>query len=153
LGEYPGICREKELLFQQNFTAIRFNRNSFEAETGDPVILRKEGIPAYHIGSICDDIDFNITHVFRGIDLRESTQIQKEIAQAAGIAAFDEIQFHHHELLLDAEGQKLSKSIGNAAHNQPDSVYTEFARWMGLSIPQGANLKIQDLLDFPLSII
>ena len=152
-GEYPGICREKDLLFQQDFTAIRFNRNSFEAETGDPIILRKEGIPAYHIGSICDDIDFNITHVFRGNDLRDSTQIQKEIAQAAGIAAFDEIQFHHHELLLDTEGQKLSKSIGNAARNQPDSVFTEFAQWMGLSIPQGANLKIQDLLDFPLSII
>jgi len=152
-GDYPGICRSKGLVFQEDVTAVRFNRSAFGADSGDPVILRKEGISAYHIGSICDDIDYGITHVFRGNDLKDSTQIQKELARAAEIEVFETIQFHHHELLLDAEGQKLSKSGGNAARNQTESVITEFARWMGYSVPEGATLKIQELLDFPLSII
>jgi glutamyl-tRNA synthetase len=152
-GDYPGICRSKGLVFQEDVSAVRFNRSAFGVDSGDPVVLRKEGISAYHIGSICDDIDYGITHVFRGNDLKYSTQIQKEIALAAEIVAFDKIQFHHHELLLDTEGQKLSKSGGNAARNQPDSLITEFARWMGYSVPEGATLKIQELMDFPLSII
>lgn len=152
-GEYPGVCRKKNLVFQQDSTAIRFNRSSFGFDDGDPVILRKEGIPAYHIGSICDDIDFNVSHVFRGNDLKDSTQVQKEIAKSAGMAAYDTIQFYHHELLLDKEGQKLSKSNGNTANDQPGFIITEFAQWAGFQIPTGANLKIQDLLDFPLSII
>ena len=152
-SEYPGVCRARNLVFQQNVTAIRFNRATFGFNVGDPVILRKEGIPAYHIGSICDDIDFNITHVFRGNDLFDSTQMQKEIAKAAGLDRLNEIEFQHHRLLLNNEGQKLSKSVGNAVEDKNEAIFTDFALWMGYSPTKPLPQNLTDLLKIPLSII
>jgi len=147
---YPGFCRSKNLVFQQNVTAIRFNRATFGFDSGDPVILRKEGIPAYHIGSICDDIDYKITHVFRGNDLSDSTQIQKEIAQAACLTRFNEIEFQHHCLLMNDTGQKLSKSLGNAFDDVDKTIFAEFAQWMGYSPAKPLPQNLTDLLELPL---
>ncbi|MBM3920186.1 MAG: hypothetical protein FJ347_03070 [Sphingomonadales bacterium] len=152
-GEYPGFCRSRNLVFQRNVTAIRFNRATFGCDAGDPVILRKEGIPAYHIGSICDDIDYNITHVFRGNDLSDSTQIQQEIAQAAGLPRFSEIKFQHHRLLMSDTGQKLSKSLGNAVDAGHKTIFADFALWMGHSPTKPLPKNLTDLLELPLSII
>lgn len=153
LGEYPGTCRAKNHVFRQDMTALRFNRSSFGFEVGDPVILRKDGIPAYHVGSICDDVDFGVTHIFRGSDLKESTLLQSEIALAAGMAAFGEIEFQHHPLILDPQGQKLSKSVGNAVGKSSDTLIQDFALWMGNSLRKATPQNLSDLLDLPLSII
>jgi glutamyl-tRNA synthetase len=134
-------------------TALRFNRSSLGFEVSDPVILRKDGIPAYHIGSICDDVDFGVTHIFRGSDLKESTLLQSEIALAAGMAAFGEIEFQHHPLILDPQGQKLSKSVGNAVDKSSDTLIQDFAVWMGNSLRKATPQNLSDLLDLPLSII
>lgn len=153
LGEYPGICRTKNLDFEQNSTSLRFNREALGFTFGDPIILRKDNIPAYHIGSICDDIDFGVTRVFRGKDLIESTQLQKEMASAAAISDYDDIQFQHHELILDSNGEKLSKSLGNAAGSQEGLLIKEFAVWMGLSPQSNPIHNLADLMALPLSII
>lgn len=152
-GEYPGVCREKNHVFLPDMTSLRFNRSSLGFEVGDPVVLRKDGIPAYHIGSICDDMDFGVTHVFRGSDLKESTLLQTEIARAAGMAAFEKIQFQHHPLILDPQGQKLSKSVGNASGKPDDAIIQDFAVWMGYSQKETMPQNLRDLLDLPLSII
>lgn len=152
-AEYPGICRTKNLDFEQNITSLRFNREALGFTFGDPIILRKDNIPAYHIGSICDDIDFGVTRVFRGKDLIESTQLQKEMASAAAISDYDDIQFQHHDLLLDSKGQKISKSAGNAAGSQEGLLIKEFAVWMGLSPQSNPIHNLADLMALPLSII
>ncbi|MEK0420194.1 MAG: hypothetical protein RLZZ161_45 [Bacteroidota bacterium] len=152
-AEYPGICRKKERVFQLEVTSIRFNRSTFGFDSGDPVIFRKEGIPAYHIGSICDDVDFSVTHVFRGKDLSDSTQLQKEIADAAGIGRFGDIEFRHHSLLKDNAGQKLSKSIGNATRMDFDTIFADFALWMGYRDANELPQNLHDLLVSSLSII
>jgi hypothetical protein len=41
------------------------------------VVWRKEGIPAYQLSSLLDDLLFGITHIVRGIDLLPSTEMQQ----------------------------------------------------------------------------
>ena len=36
------------------------------ADMSDPVVLREDGSPLYHLCSVIDDVDFGITHVVRG---------------------------------------------------------------------------------------
>jgi len=43
---------------------VSFNGNTMS----DPVLIRNDGTPLYHICSVIDDIDFGITHVVRGED-------------------------------------------------------------------------------------
>jgi len=81
----------------------------------DPVVRRRDGIPAYQIASLCDDIHFGIDLVVRGEDLRASTAVQLFIAEQMGYTGFCNTTFHHHPLLTDANGAKWSKSAGAEA--------------------------------------
>ncbi|MCS6929924.1 MAG: glutamate--tRNA ligase family protein [Saprospiraceae bacterium] len=108
----------------------------------DFVVRRRDGIPAYQLVSVADDIHFGVTHVIRGEDLRPSTHAQQYLAQCAGLLDFNKIIFLHHPLLLDAAGNKLSKSSGARAlhqphnrHSAPTLVYTTVARWLKLEEP------------------
>ncbi len=79
------------------------------------VIRRRDGLPAYHIASLADDVDYGITDIVRGEDLRLSSFSQAYLAEILGLSAFREIRFEHHPLLLGADGEKLSKSAGAKA--------------------------------------
>lgn len=76
-------------------------------EQGNFVIRRSDGLAAYQITSIADDMHYGIDTVVRGEDLTASTAMQ--------IYLFSKLHrkapvFFHHPLLLDSAGQKLSKS-------------------------------------------
>jgi glutamyl-Q tRNA(Asp) synthetase len=47
-----------------------------------------------------------VTHVVRGRDLYESTSVHRLLQELLGLPA---PPYHHHRLLLDADGKKLSK--------------------------------------------
>lgn len=79
-------------------------------QLGDFVIWRKDGIPAYQWVSLIDDVDYGITHIVRGQDLLSSTAAQLWLSELAGYS-FDQVQFLHHPLVTDENGQKLSKSV------------------------------------------
>ena len=93
------------------------------------VVRRRDGIPAYQIANVVDDLYFGVTHAVRGHDLFDSTLAQQWLASAtpslewpstlgAGLphpANFGAIQFLFHPLLLDDRGEKLSKSAGSAS--------------------------------------
>ena len=83
---------------------------------GDPVIRRRDGLPAYHIASLADDLDDRINLIVRGEDLLASTATQLAIAEALGDTglAFRKTQFLHHGLLTGENGIKLSKSQGDS---------------------------------------
>jgi glutamyl-Q tRNA(Asp) synthetase len=74
---------------------------------GDVVLGRKDVPTSYHLSVVIDDALQGITHVVRGQDLFAATglhrllQILLELPQPI---------YHHHRLILDAEGRKLSKS-------------------------------------------
>jgi glutamyl-tRNA synthetase len=80
------------------------------ASLSDPVLVREDGTYLYTLPSVVDDIDFGITHIIRGEDHVANTGVQIQIfeALAAGQPAFA-----HHNLLVGADGQALSKRLGS----------------------------------------
>jgi glutamyl-Q tRNA(Asp) synthetase len=74
---------------------------------GDVVLVRKETPTSYNLSVVLDDAVQEITHVVRGTDLEAATDIHALLAGLLGLAA---PLYHHHALLTDAHGQKLSKS-------------------------------------------
>lgn len=109
---YDGHCRTQALTFVPGQTQIRLLS---PAPSQDIVLWRKENDPAYHLASLVDDTDFGITHIVRGEDLRESTDVQLMMAQLAPgrFGSFLKIQFTHHPLIVAADGSKLSKSTAS----------------------------------------
>ena len=58
---------------------------SFEAkDLSDPVLIREDGSPLYHICSVIDDIDFEITHITRGEDHVSNTACHVQMFEALG---------------------------------------------------------------------
>ena len=76
------------------------------------VVRRKDGVPAYQLASVVDDLHFGIDFIVRGEDLWPSTLVQLHLAAALEAPAFSAIRFFHHPLLKDSDGEKLSKSAG-----------------------------------------
>lgn len=77
---------------------------------GDVVIARKEVPTSYHLAVVVDDAAQGVTHVIRGADLKPSTSVHRLLQHLLGLP---EPRYRHHALVLDAEGRKLSKSIGS----------------------------------------
>lgn len=134
---YPGICRHKKLLPNEPGTALRlvilpekmpirfFDYFTGQLHTidltktmGDLVIRRKDGLPAYQIASLCDDITYGINTIVRGSDLLNSTAAQLYLADLLGKTHFLNAHFFHHPLLTSASGEKLSKSAGSSSIKQ-----------------------------------
>jgi glutamyl-Q tRNA(Asp) synthetase len=74
---------------------------------GDVVIARKETPTSYHLAVVVDDALQGMTHVVRGQDLYQATSVHRVLQALLGLHA---PLYHHHRLILDAEGKKLSKS-------------------------------------------
>jgi glutamyl-Q tRNA(Asp) synthetase len=77
---------------------------------GDAVILRKDIPASYHLAVVVDDARQGVTHVTRGRDLYAATDLHRLLQV---LLSLPEPVYHHHELLSDAEGRKLSKSAGD----------------------------------------
>jgi glutamyl-Q tRNA(Asp) synthetase len=74
---------------------------------GDVVLARKETPTSYHLSVVIDDAEQGVTHVVRGQDLFAATSVHRVLQALFALAA---PIYHHHRLILDADGQKLSKS-------------------------------------------
>src|SRR5262245_52309556 len=77
------------------------------AAWGDVVLARKETPTSYHLSVVVDDALQGVTHVVRGTDLFWSTSVHRLLQALLGLPA---PSYHHHRLILDENGQKLSKS-------------------------------------------
>ena len=82
------------------------------ASVSDPVFVKEDGQFLYTIASVCDDIDFGITHVIRGSDhvTNTATQIQLLETMKSTIPTYA-----HHSLLTGLTGNNLSKRFGSLA--------------------------------------
>lgn len=78
---------------------------------GDVVLARKDIGVSYHLAVTTDDEAQKVTDVVRGEDLFQSTHIHVLLQRLMG---WSTPSYHHHRLLLDGEGSKLSKR-GQAA--------------------------------------
>jgi glutamyl-Q tRNA(Asp) synthetase len=74
---------------------------------GDVVLARKETPTSYHLAVVVDDALQGVTHVVRGQDLQPATSVHR-VLQA--LLSLPVPVYHHHRLIMDAEGRKLSKS-------------------------------------------
>lgn len=123
------------------------------ASVSDPVLIRHDGQVLYTLASVCDDIDFGVTHVVRGSDHVTNTATQIQIIGALGGAV---PSFAHHSLLTGPQGEALSKRLGTlalrdlrAAGVQPMALLSLMAR-LGSSQPvelQGSMDEIAEGFD------
>ena len=77
------------------------------AAWGDVIVGRKETPTSYHLSVVIDDALQGVTHVVRGQDLFWSTSVHRVLQALLDLPA---PSYHHHRLILDADGKKLSKS-------------------------------------------
>jgi glutamyl-Q tRNA(Asp) synthetase len=79
---------------------------------GDVVLGRKDVPTSYHLSVVLDDALQGVTHVVRGEDLRAATAVHALLQRLLGLPS---PLYHHHGVVLDEEGRKLSKSIASTA--------------------------------------
>jgi len=152
---YPGTCRDARISLQgqvawrfpispehaETWTDIFLGETVVNpaSETGDFIIRRKDGSPAYQLASFIDDRHFQVTHIIRGMDLLPSTAAQRYLARRWPEPNFLKVLFGHHELLTDSAGRKLSKSAGDTAlkllrqqQNALPQLYRSAGKMLGL---------------------
>jgi glutamyl/glutaminyl-tRNA synthetase len=126
---YPGTCRDRGTDAPAGEHALRFRLETEVARVRDPegaafflhperdlgdfILLRKNGDPAYQLTSLVDDEELGINFIVRGLDLMPSTGVQVALAETLGLRTFPQARFWHHSLILDDQGEKLSKSVGS----------------------------------------
>lgn len=130
---YPGTCRDRAMAEAQPGDTIRLNMEKAATqapphsfmETGDPffgeyrldpehlvqhvgdiILVRRNMGSSYHLSVVVDDADQGITHVTRGADLFEATQIHV-LLQA--LLQLSTPAYHHHALIRDETGKRLAK--------------------------------------------
>ncbi|WP_317191245.1 glutamate--tRNA ligase family protein [Hymenobacter sp. BT523] len=120
----------------------------------DFVVRKKDGVAAYQVASVVDDLRLGTNLIVRGLDLQPSTAAQLWLAeQLAETAGFNvsRVQFYHHPLLTNAAGQKLSKSqqlpldAGVLSGGKgPEMVFEAITDLWGL--PHGSSSSLDELM-------
>lgn len=178
-GQYPGTCRalsrdaraakRAELAAQNRVPAIRLRAEATEYTihdalvgeyTGevDDFILRRGGQRpadptqgmdwAYNLAVVVDDAHQGVDQVVRGDDLLSSAPRQAYLANLLG---YDEPEFVHVPLVLNPEGNRLSKRDGAVTLRQlleepgrgPGDVVKLLARSLGYEASSAAELLSQ----------
>jgi glutamyl-tRNA synthetase/glutamyl-Q tRNA(Asp) synthetase len=108
---YPNTCRGRSLDGAGPDDALRC-RIDHDSTFGDPIVRRRDGGFAYHLASIVDDAREGVTRVVRGHDLETTTSTQIALQRLLG---FETPEYHHHLLLLEPRGDKLTKLHGSVS--------------------------------------
>lgn len=122
---YPGTCRGRErpgedtpfawrldlaatgLPLEQPWRDLLVGPRRGRADAGgDPVLMRKDMAPAYHLACVLDDAFQGVNLVVRGRDLEAATPLQRLLQRLLGLP---EPTYLHHRLLLAADGRRLAK--------------------------------------------
>lgn len=116
-GEHTEACQKKQ--FENLACAVKFKSrgevfswsDGFQgreqlALSDDFVLKRKDGLYAYQLAVVCDDIEQKISHVVRGYDLLDSTPMQLALYHALGHQA---PELSHFPVIVSQSHQKLSK--------------------------------------------
>jgi glutamyl-tRNA synthetase len=88
------------------FKPLKRRPHATESSYEDPIILKSDGLPTYHLANVVDDHHMKITHVIRGSEWMPSTPKHIAMYNAFG---WTPPEFAHVGLLIDEQGNKLSK--------------------------------------------
>ena len=151
-GGCPGGCRTRDLLLEPGKTALRLHvpRGTavpvgehvvhVDEVMGDFVVWRRDDLPSYHLASVIEDRDLGTTHLVRGADLLESTAAQFLLASQLGAPSVLDATYLFHDLITDADGAKLSKSVATSGPLAHDDRTRDLIHAMALQL--GAALGI-----------
>ena len=159
-GRYPGTCRKRGVPEgvphavrirvdgpPQSFDDLLQGRQTTDLlrVTGDFVIHRRDGLPAYQLAVVLDDAAQEISHVVRGVDLMDSTHRQIYLQQRLGLPV---PAYLHLPVIVNRDGQKLSKQTGAAAVGRanPSLVLGHLLRYLGLEPPPGIEAETPEAL-------
>ena len=158
---YPGTCRpgNNHKTIEPSVASWRFlvcdlevsfvddilgqQHSNLAVESGDFVVKRKDGIFAYQLASVVDDILLGVTDVVRGADLMNSTARQIVLFRALGVT---EPRFWHVPLMQDDQGNKLSKRDGS------DSLVAWKQQGMSAQLVIGTLAASSGLIDAPIPV-
>lgn len=79
---------------------------------GDVMLWRSDAPSSYHLSVTVDDALQGVTHIVRGLDLFAATPLHRLLQTLLDLPA---PIYHHHRLILDENGRKLSKSSKDTA--------------------------------------
>jgi glutamyl-tRNA synthetase len=158
---YPGTCRDKSPSRRMKRPpAIRLRvpdepvsfedgvegvfTQSLARDVGDFVLRRGDGVFAYQLAVIVDDLDQSISDVTRASDLLASTPRQILLARLLGRTA---PRYWHVPLVVASDGSRLAKRTPGASVRElreagvaPERVTGELAHGLGLaSSPEPAS--------------
>lgn len=163
---YPGWCRTgvcqpehpAALRVRTQSQPIRFTdrlqgkqSQQLEAEVGDFVLQRADGIIAYQLAVVVDDAEQGINQVVRGSDLLDSTPRQIYLQQ---LLQQPTPEYLHIPVVVDAQGMKLSKHTGALALDDacPGPALTASLRFLGQQPPaELANAPAATIIDWALA--
>jgi glutamyl-tRNA synthetase len=120
---YPGLCRDRDpIRAMRRPPALRVRvpdsviayddlvvgtvEQNLQREVGDFVLRRGDGVFAYQLAVVVDDLAMGITHVVRGDDLVSSTPRQIWLARALGGVA---PSYVHVPVVVAGSGARLAK--------------------------------------------
>jgi glutamyl-Q tRNA(Asp) synthetase len=85
------------------------------ATVGDVVLARRDMGASYHLSVVLDDADQAITHVIRGQDLQDATQIHVLLQRLLGLPT---PAYHHHRLAKRDDARAIATYRADGASPQ-----------------------------------
>lgn len=167
---YTGVCRDRKvpaagaaLRFKNDYPVLHFNdrlhgqvqlESAFASE--DFVVKRRDGLWAYQLAVVVDDMRQGITHIVRGSDLLIPSGWQLTLWQAlstcdgplSNIAA---PSLAHLPLVTGTDGAKLSKQnhAPSLDNNQASANLVAALDWLDLAPPSDlAGAGVESLLEW-----
>lgn len=147
---YPGTCTRRSVEAREE-AAVRVRvdgippnlpRDALQGpierawleSQGDYVIVRRDGLPAYHLAVVVDDALQGVTAVVRGSDLLESTAVHCHLQRTLRLPT---PAYWHVPILTSEGGVKLSKQTGAPAVDltAPGEVAFEALERLGAAPP------------------
>lgn len=167
-GLYDGHCRHRQLNPKHPKSLAWRLRGSSAATEFDDLILgkqqlepafcredyiikRRDGLFAYQLVVVVDDIDQGVTEVIRGADLLTMTTRQQRLFALLGAAA---PRYGHIPLASSTPGQKLSKQNHAPALDASQAVplLLQALQYLGQTTPaELQSASVSELIDFAIS--
>ncbi len=113
LDMHAAVAAAGPLTFEETGAGPEGESGRLAAEPerwGDVILARRDTPTSYHLSVVVDDALQDVTDVVRGVDLFHATSVHR-LLQA--LLELPEPRYHHHRLIRDGSGRKLSKSDGD----------------------------------------